>query len=71
MFRMHLDNWFIIEGFHEYDLEYIFESNLTKLSQWRQSHPNIEISFPHDKEQFCIQSYNVSRSSNDYEGDSD
>ena len=68
---MQLDNWFIIEGFHEYNLEYIFESNLTKLSQWKQTHPDIEISFKYDNDQFRIQSYNVSRSSYDYNGDYD
>jgi hypothetical protein len=68
---MQLDTWFIIEGFHAHDLEYIFESNLTKLSQWKQTKPDIEISFKSDNEKFLIQSYNVSRRSNDYKGDFD
>ena len=68
---MQLDTWFIIEGFHEYDLEYIFESNLTKLSQWKQTKPDIEISFKCDNDKFLIHSYNVSRFSNDYKGDFD
>jgi hypothetical protein len=68
---MQLDTWFIIEGFHEYELEYIYESNLTKLSQWRQTQPDIEISFKYEKEQFRIHSYNVSHISNDFKGDHD
>ena len=68
---MQLDTWFIIEGFHEFNLEYIFESNLTKLTQWKQTQPDIEISFKNDKEQFLIQSYNVSHTSHDFKGDFD
>ena len=68
---MQLDTWFIIEGFHGFNFNYIYESNLTKITQWKQSHPDIEISFKCDKDQFHIQSYNVSRSSNDFKGDFD
>ena len=66
---MKLDPWFIIEGHHDFKLDYIFKSNLTKLSQWRQSNPAIEISFRYDKEKFLFHSYIVSEYCNDYEGD--
>ena len=68
---MQIDPWFLIEGYHEYMLDYIYYSSLTKLSQSKQNMPYIELSFRNDKNQFRIESYRVSHSGNDYEGDYD
>jgi hypothetical protein len=68
---MQIDTWFVIEGYHEHNLDYIYFSSLTKLSQQKQNMPDIELSFKNEKLQFFRQTYRVSTSSNDYEGDYD
>ena len=68
---MQIDPWFLIEGYHEYMLDYIYYSSLTKLSQSKQNMPDIELSFKADSIRFIRQSYHVSNTGDDYEGDYD